>query len=227
MFKVKAVIAAYIGVLVSFLEKNAGTRTFINIKNGSPKEKATKLLEACTTSEYRNSPLWKRVLIRCSEHIARPIRDGIAKNITSRWDFLNCSLYKTRSPLWFALERVGKRTVPMAIAKIPSGNWINLSETYNQVGLPVTRRDAKIVSIKRLIWATPPAIIAGNINIKTFFTPSLLIPILGIGNLSIWDKGASWISSWIIPASRTPHASPTIGIENKGAKKNAEKLYKD
>ena len=35
--------ATYIGVFVSFLAKKAGVKTFINIKNGNPIEKAIKL----------------------------------------------------------------------------------------------------------------------------------------------------------------------------------------
>ena len=61
-------------------------------------------------------------------------------------------------------DNAGNKTVPMAIAKIPIGNWINLSETYSQVGLPVTRSEAKIVSTNKFIWIMPPANIAGIIN---------------------------------------------------------------
>ena len=162
--------------------------------------------------------------MRCSAHIDKPIKEGIAKNITNFWDFFSCSLYKFRSPFWFALDKDGNNTVPIAIANIPSGNCINLSETYNQVGLPVIKSDAKIVSINKLIWATPPAISAGSIRTKTFFIPLLLKSIFGTGSLLIWDKGASWINNWINPAKRTPHAKPIIGIEKSGASTNAERI---
>ena len=50
-----------------------------------------------------------------------------------------------------SFDNVGNKTVPIAIAKIPIGNCINLSETYNQVGLPVSSSEAKIVSTNKLI----------------------------------------------------------------------------
>ena len=49
------------------------------------------------------------------------------------------------------LESLGRITVPIAIANMPNGNCINLSETYNQLGLPVGNSDANIVSISIFI----------------------------------------------------------------------------
>ena len=78
----------------------------------------------------------------------------------------------------------------MAIAKIPNGNCIKRSDTYSQVGLPVISNEAKIVSTKRFIWAIPPAIMAGSINIKNFFTPEIFRLILGTGSFFIAARGA-------------------------------------
>ena len=76
-------------------------------------------------------------------------------------------------------DSVGSKIVPIAIAKMPIGNCINLSETYNQVGLPVSSNEAKIVSINKLICITPPAKIAGNINLKNFLSPGFFISNFG------------------------------------------------
>ena len=48
--------------------------------------------------------------------------------------------------------RSGKATRAIATPNKPIGNWINLSDKYNHVGLPDMRNDAKIVSTKTLSW---------------------------------------------------------------------------
>ena len=50
------------------------------------------------------------------------------------------------------LDKAGKITVAAAIAKMPSGNWINLSDKYSKVGLPETRKEANTVSIRTFNW---------------------------------------------------------------------------
>ena len=58
--------------------------------------------------------------------------------------------------------RSGNATRAIATPNKPIGNWINLSDKYNHVGLPDIRNDAKIVSTKTLSWQTPAARIAGK-----------------------------------------------------------------
>ena len=110
----------------------------------------------------------------------------------------------------------------MAIANIPSGNCISLSDIYNQVGLPVSRSEANIVSINKFIWITPPASIAGIISLKNFGISGLLKLILGTGSLSIAFKGANWIISCRMPARKTPHEREIKGVYILGAIRNAK-----
>ena len=79
------------------------------------------------------------------------MNEGMPINKTNLWPFLSLVI---NSCLWLSksiFDNAGNKTVPIAIAKIPIGNWINLSETYSQVGLPVTRSEAKIVSTNKFI----------------------------------------------------------------------------
>ena len=91
--------------------------------------KAIKLKLDCLTSTQRNAPLWKIVPINGSAKIINPITDGTDRKKISLKAFSNCELNANKSFLAKDLERVGRRTVPIAIAKIPNGNCINLSET--------------------------------------------------------------------------------------------------
>ena len=154
----------------------------------------------------------------------RPITEGTAKkniNLNAYW---SCEI-KFSVFFWAcAFERLGKRTVPIAIAKIPIGNCIKRSDTYNQVGLPVTNNEAKMVSTNRFIWAIPPAMSAGRIKIKNFLTPGLLKLISGKGIFFIAARGASWKMSCKTPASNTPQANAITGISTFGAISQAEPI---
>ena len=124
----------------------------------------------------------------------------------------------------FAAERdnEGKRTVPIAIANIPKGNCINLSDIYSQVGLPVSSNEANIVSINKFICVTPPAKTAGTIHLKNLGISELLRFTLGTGSLSIAFKGANWIISCRTPARKTPHERDIKGVLILGAISNAK-----
>ena len=113
------------------------------------------------------------------------------------------------------------------MAKIPIGNCISLSETYNQVGLPVSSNDAKIVSINKLICIMPPAKIAGKITIKNFLTPSFLKFNFGTGNLFMLFRGAICINSCTKPASNTPQANTKISISYFGATNHSLRFFSD
>ena len=157
------------------------------------------------------------MLIRSSAQNIKPINDGIPINKTNFWPFLIVLLNVVLSLITSNLDKVGSNTVPIAIAKIPNGNWTNLSDTYNHVGLPVSNNDANIVSTNKLICIIPPAKIAGKITTKNFLIPLLLKFIFGVGSLLMLLKGAIWITNWSKPASKTLHARTYMGISYFGA----------
>ena len=107
-------------------------------------------------------------------------------------------------------DNSGSRTVPIAIANIPIGSWINLSEIYNQVGLPVSSKEAKIVSTKIFICIIPPAKIAGSITTRTFLTPGWEKFKRGIGILSIAARGAPLAAIDRIPIPRLNFSHPGV-----------------
>ena len=65
----------------------------------------------------------------------------------------------------------GSITIDIAIPKTARGNSISLSEKYSQLMLPVTNKDATIVSIKRFICTAAVPRIAGPINFIIFIDP--------------------------------------------------------
>ena len=59
---------------------------------------------------------------RGSANKINPITDGTARKKINLKAFASCNLYYIKLFNAKDLERVGKRTVPIAIAKIPNGN---------------------------------------------------------------------------------------------------------
>ena len=90
---------------------------------------AIKLEEAILESCAPNSPLSKRVNMIGSANITNPITAGKPIKNISLIDqskvLENCSLLSLAN----RLDNLGKITVAIAMAKIPRGNCINLSET--------------------------------------------------------------------------------------------------
>ena len=99
-----------------------GIKIFINIKNGSPNAKTSKLNEVFNTSKFVNSPLKKIVVTICSAQKYIPIHEGKPISSTIFCDFLTLA---TKSFLLFSksiFESNGRSTVPIAIANTPIGN---------------------------------------------------------------------------------------------------------
>lgn len=119
------------------------------MKNGNPHIKATRLkYDICISNEV-NAPLKKSAWIMGSPNKTNPQADGNAMSSVKIIARSISALYSARESALKSLAKVGNNTVPRAIAKTPRGNCSNLSDTYNQVGLPVTNKEAKIVSISK------------------------------------------------------------------------------
>ena len=121
------------------------------MKATNPNDKAIRLYEACKESLALKAPLSKRISIIGSASMVKPITAGTPIRRINLIDqssvFENANLFSVTNNE----DRRGKITVPIAIAKIPKGSCINLSETYNQLGLPVGNKEANMVSISMLI----------------------------------------------------------------------------
>ena len=111
-----------------------------------PKARAIRLGDALEVSIIENSPLSNKVRIIGSERTTKPMMAGNPANRTKRMDQSMVLENSFLLSLWCKDERRGSITVAMAMAKIPRGNCINLSDTYNQEGLPVGKKEASIVS---------------------------------------------------------------------------------
>ena len=129
-----------------------------------PKERAIRLYEACKESLEVKFPLSNNVNIIGSASKTKPITAGTLINSVNLMAQSKVLEKAVLSSLINNPDNRGNMTVPIAMANIHKGNCISLSETYNQLGLPVGNSDARIVSTSILIWLTPPAIIPGIIK---------------------------------------------------------------
>ena len=141
-----------------------------------------------------------------------PAIEGIAINMESLIDLDNVDEYSPDSFFWKCSDKTGSITIEIAIPNTAKGNSINLSEKYNQLILPVTNKEATIVSINRLIWTAAVPMIAGPMSLITLIEPWFVKLILGIlRNPNLYING-SCISNWTTPATNTPYDNEITGI---------------
>ena len=104
------------------------------------------------TSKEENSPLLKRISImksprkKAAKKHPNPIKNKTLK-ILKLWELICFISFCIKSSVKF-----GKETSATATPNRPRGNWISLSDKYNQVGLPVIKNEANIVSTKTFNW---------------------------------------------------------------------------
>ena len=100
---------------------------------------------------------------------------------------------------------------------MPAGNSIRRSAKYSQVTLPVTRKDAKMVLISRLICATDTPSVAGAIKVRMRRTPGSLNFKVGRGNMPSFIRCGSIHASCNTPPNTTPQPSASTGGSKYGA----------
>ena len=142
------------------------------MKAGIPTAKPIKLRCAIKTSKAWNLPYCKSVVKIGPESKIMPIVAGTAI-IKEKRIAQSSALEKSFCDLAaFLRAKCGSITVAIATPNMPKGKDVTRSEKYSQERLPTFKNEANKVSIKRLICTTETPNIAGNINFKTFLTPS-------------------------------------------------------